>query len=161
MASRRINPNIVKINRTYSVTELARCCRVHKNTVLFWKRQGLCPIDDVKPILFQGSVVRDFLRKRNRDRKNPSGPGKLYCFRCRVPREPAGGRIEYVAVTPTGGNIRAICSICKTLMHRRVCKQQLASAMPNIAVHFTEPQLRLIGSQNPSSNCDSERQAAA
>lgn len=161
MAKRRVNPNVVKLNRTYDVTQLAACCGVHKNTVLNWRNAGLEPIDHSKPILFHGSVVRVFLRQQNARRKQPCGPGKLYCFRCREPRPPAFGLVEYVVLTTTSGNLKAFCEACETVMHRKVSRADLEQKMPGIEVQFEDRQLRLIGTSSPSLNCDPERQAAA
>jgi hypothetical protein len=161
MARRRLNPNVVKLNRTYDASQLAACCGVHKNTVLNWRKAGLEPIDNSKPIVFHGSTVREFLKKRNAQRKQPSGPGRLYCFRCREPRRPALGFVEYVPLTASFGNLKAFCETCETIMHRKVRGAALASTMPDIDVQFTEASLRLIGSPPSSLNCVSERQAAA
>ena len=161
MAKRRMNPNVVKLNRTYDATQLAACCGVHKNTVLNWRQAGLEPIDSSKPILFHGSVVREFFRKRNAKRKQPCGPGKLYCFRCRQPRPPAFGRVEYVVLTVHSGNLKAFCAACETIMYRKACRADLAAKMPGIQVQISDRQLRLVGRPSPSLNCDSERQAAA
>lgn len=161
MAERRANPNLVKLNRTYDTSQLAACCGVHKNTVLNWRMAGLEPIDNCKPIIFHGSAVRDFLKNRNAKRKQPCGPGRLYCFRCREPRAPALGLVDYVPLTAKSGNLKAFCAICETVMHRRVCRSALASTMPDLDVQFSERSLRLIGSPSPSLNCDSKRQAAA
>jgi hypothetical protein len=161
MANRRVNPNVVKLNRTYDASQLALCCAVHKNTVLNWRLAGLEPIDSSKPILFHGSVVREFLKRRNANRKQPCGPGRLYCFRCREPRRPAGGLVTYVAVTANSGNLKAFCGTCDTLMHRKVCRTELETNMPGIAVQTAERALRLTGSSSPSVNCGPERQAAA
>jgi hypothetical protein len=121
----------------------------------------MTPIDGAKPILFHGLAVREFLKERNVKRKQPCGPGKLYCFRCRVPRPAAGGVAEYVAVSAKSGNIRAICETCETVMHRRVSRSALVATMPGIGLQIPEHPLRLIGSLSPSPNCDSKRQAAA
>lgn len=161
MAKRRVNPNVVKLNRTYDASQLAACCGVHKNTVLNWRGAGLEPIDSSKPIVFHGSVVREFLKKRNANRKQPCGPGKLYCLRCREPRPPALGLVEYVTLTPKTGNLKAFCGTCETVMHRKVRRADLAAAMPETDVQFAERSLRLIGSSSLSLNCDPERQAAA
>ena len=161
MSTRQINPNIIKMHRTYDASELAACCRVHKNTVLNWRKTGLEPIDGSKPMLFHGTAVRDFLKKRNAKRKQPCGPGKLFCMRCREPRRPALGRIEYISITPKSGNARAQCETCDTVMHRRVSRAALAATMPGLKVQLAERPLRLIGSASPSLNCDSERQAIA
>ena len=71
MASRRLNPNLVKLHRSYTAGELAQRFDVHKNTVRNWQRDGLEPLDDSRPALFQGAAVRDFLRGRNTSRKQP------------------------------------------------------------------------------------------
>lgn len=161
MATRRVNPNIIKLRQTYDVTELARRCGVHKNTILNWRREGLAPIDGAKPILFLGSAVREFLRERNAQRKHPCGPGRLYCFRCREPRRPAYGLADYVSVNAKSGNVRAFCEACGTVMHRRVSLSALAIAMPGIDFQTAEAPPRLKGSVPNSANCDSKGKAAA
>ena len=161
MATRRANPNVVKLNRTYDASQLSACCGVHKNTVLNWREAGLEPIDNIKPVLFHGSAVREFLKKRNARRKKPCGPGRLYCFRCRGPRPPALGLVEYLPLTATSGNLKAFCGTCETVMHRKARRADLAATMPRIDIQFAERSLRLVGSPFPSLNCASERQAAA
>ena len=133
MPAKRVNPNAVKLHYSYSVPELARCCGVHKNTIGNWQAGGLKPIDKARPALFQGTVVRDFLRQRNASRKCPSPPGMIYCVRCRQSRRPALGMIEYVPRTPTSGNLRALCEVCEAGMNRSVRKADLAKVMPDLA----------------------------
>lgn len=161
MATRRVNPKLIKLRQTYDVTELARRCGVHKNTILNWRREGLGPIDSSKPILFHGSAVREFLEERNAQRKHPCGPGRLYCFRCREPRRPAFGLADYVSVNATSGNVRAFCEACETVMHRRVALGALAIVMPGIDFQTSEAPPRLRGSSPTSANCDFKRKAAA
>ncbi len=161
MAAQRINPRAVKLNRCYDVAELAARLRVHKNTVRHWQRQGLSPIDSSRPVLFHGSVVRAFLVTRNASRKRPCKPGTLYCFRCREPRPPALGMVEYLAVTDVSGNLRAFCAKCETMMHRCAQRAALATIMPGLDVQFGQAAPRLKGSPSPSLNCDSRRKASA
>jgi hypothetical protein len=161
MATRRISPNVVKLHWTYDVPELAACCGVHKNTVLNWKASGLEPIDGSKPIVFLGSVVRDFLRKRNAKFKRPCGPGKFYCFRCREPRVPLRRLVEYSPVTASSGILRANCEACNTVMNRRVSRTGIPEAMPGFDVKFPEPVLRLVGRPPTFVVCESGRQTAA
>ena len=157
MPSRRANPNRIKQHRSYSVDELADCCGVHKNTVRGWQRNGLKPIDSIRPILFQGAAVRDFLTRRSAGRKRPCRPGTLYCFRCRSPRRPALGMVDFIPMRPGSGNLRALCESCEAIMHRRVCKADIAKVMPGCAVQFAEGRASLSGQVDPSLNCDSER----
>lgn len=158
MSARRTNPYRVKANRSYSVQELAACCGVHKNTIRNWQANGLAPIDQRRPALFQGETVRAFLIKRNASRKRPCQPGTLYCFRCREPRPPALGMVDYVPITPVGGNLRAICERCGAMMHRRARRADLTQIMPECTIQFVQGQQRLSGRPTPSLSCDKERQ---
>ena len=159
MPARRVHPNAVKLHRSYSVGDLAACCGVHKNTVRHWQRGGLKPLDDQRPLMFHGAAIRAFLSSRKADRKRPCPAGTLYCFRCRAPRPPAPGLVEFVAINALSGNIRAICATCGTQMHRRARKAALPSILPGRAIQFAEGQPRLKGRSTPSLNCDFERQA--
>jgi len=159
LPAHRVNPHRVKLQRSYSVPELARCCDVHKNTVRHWQANGLEPIDKNRPTLFQGGAVRAFLTRRNANRKRPCQPGTLYCFRCREPRKPALGMVDYVPITPDSGNLRAFCERCEATMHRRTRKADIGKVMPGYAVQIAQGQLRLSGSDHPSLNCDNERHA--
>ena len=159
MATRRASPRAVKLHRCYSVPELAACFGIHKNTVRHWQREGLTPLDGKRPVLFQGAVIRAFLSKRNTSRKCPCPAGTLYCFKCRAPRPPALGMVDFVSINAVSGNVRAICAICETVMHRRARKAALASIMPGCDVQFPQAPSRFKGCSAPSLNCDLERQA--
>lgn len=158
MAARRVNPNLVKLNHSYSADELARCLDVHKNTIRHWQSKGLEPIDKSRPVLFHGPMVRAFLASRSANRKQPCPPGTLYCFRCRTPRQPAHKMVDFVAMRPGTGNLRALCGCCETIMHRRARERDLPSIMPGCTVQSTQGRASLSGQQAPSLNCDLERQ---
>jgi hypothetical protein len=158
MPARRANPMRVKLHRSYSVPELALCCGVHKNTIRHWQAKGLEPVDSSRPALFQGATVRAFLAKAKASRKRPCPPGTLYCLRCRQPRKPALGMVDFVPITDSSGNIGAICETCETVMHRRARFADLGRIMPDCTVQITQRQIRLKGRGSPSLNCDKERQ---
>lgn len=159
MAGRRLGPNAVKLNRTYDVAELAARLGVHKNTVRQWQRDGLKPLDSRRPVLFHGSTIRAFLSSRSASRKSPCPPGTLYCFKCRAPRPPALGMVDFIPISATGGNVRAICATCETVMHRRAAKASLATILPGCDVQIAQAPARLKDCPSPSLNCDLERQA--
>jgi hypothetical protein len=159
MPARRIDPRVVKLHRTYDVAELAARLGVHKNTVRHWQGEGLKPIDRCRPTLFYGSTVRTFLLNRRTSRKSPCSPGTLYCFRCRAPRRPALGMVDYIPINASGGNVRAVCAVCETVMHRRAAKASLATILPDCEVLTSQAPKQLKGSPSPSLNCDLERQA--
>jgi hypothetical protein len=158
MSARRLNPNRVKLHRSYSVPELSACLGVHKNTIRHWHAGGLEPIDKSRPVLFQGGIVRAFLANRNASRKRPCPPGMLYCFRCREPRKAALGMVDFVPMHPGSGNLRALCQCCGTVMHRRVHEAHIGKVMPNCTVQVAQGQPSLSGQTVPSLNCDFQRQ---
>ena len=138
MPARRVNPNTVKLHRSYSARELATCCGVHKNTIRHWQDAGLTPLDKSRPLIFHGETVRQFLAFRNASRKRPCRPGTFYCLRCREPRAPALGMVEYVEAKPGTGNLQALCEACGATMNRRARQVALVAVMPGIAVQIRQ-----------------------
>lgn len=158
MPARRVNANRVKSHFSYTADELATCLDMHKNTVRNWRRNGLEPIDDQRPSLFQGATVREFLKSQRASRKRPCAPGTLYCLSCREPRRPALGMVDYQPMRPDSGNLRAICEVCETVMHRRIRFTDLGRQMPGCEVQITQGPSSLNGQASPSLNCDSEKE---
>jgi hypothetical protein len=159
MAKHRINPQRIKLHRSYTVPELAKRLGVHKGTIRLWRQGGLQPIDGNRPAMFQGSNVRAYLVKRNASRKRPCQPGQLFCVRCREPRQPVPGLLDYLAATPVSGNLRAPCGTCGAIMHRRIRRADLAAKMPELEIQIREAGPRISGSLLPPQNCDSEGKA--
>ena len=124
---RRFNPRRVKIHRSYSVSEVAKLCGAHKNTVWAWLKSGLKQIDQRRPVLIQGRQLAGFLQTRRERKRQPCRPGELYCFRCRMPKT-AAGKADYLPITGIAGNLKAICPDCGTRMYRRVSLRKLAAA---------------------------------
>jgi len=155
--SRRLALQRVKLHRIYSASELATCCGVHKNTIRHWQANGLEPVSRGRPALFDGATVRVFLAKRNASRKRPCPPGTLYCFKCRQPRAPAMGMVEVTCQNAATGNLRAICDVCGTMMHRRTRLAAIAAIMPDLDVQIREAGARICARTEPSLNCDNRK----
>ena len=56
------NPNLVKINRSYTFEELAAVFGVHKNTVSTWVKDGLPCLKTRRPFLILGADARVCLK---------------------------------------------------------------------------------------------------
>jgi hypothetical protein len=154
MSAKRLNPRRVKLHHSYSVDDAACTLGVHKNSVRGWITKGLEPIDRHRPMLFAGSTLREFLIAQRSGRKRPCQPGTLYCFRCREPRNPALGMVDYAPISAVSGNLKALCGACGTIMHRRARLADLDRVMPGIAVQMAGAPSRLRGSGSPSLKCD-------
>lgn len=134
MATKRANPRLIKLHRTYSVEEVSDVLGVHKNTVRAWRAKGLTPIDALRPVLFQGAALRAFLEGQRTSAKRPCPPGTLYCFKCRGPRRPALAMVDYVPRNGRTGNLKALCEGCGGMMHRAASLASLSAILPGIAV---------------------------
>lgn len=151
---RRPNPRLVKIHRSYAVEEIARVLGVHKNTVRTWVKSGLTTIDRRRPTLVHGLALATFLSERRRRGKQTCRPGEVYCVRCRSPKVPAANMADYLAITPTSGNLRGICPDCSSLMHRRVALARLWAVAADLDITFPQAVRRIGESRPPSVNCD-------
>ena len=157
--SRHPNPRLVKIHRSYTVEEVARILRKHKNTVRSWIKHGLRPIDGRRPTLIHGLELVSFLQNRRISGKQPCPPGYLYCLKCRSPKQPAAGMADYLPISDTSGNLRALCPDCGKFMHRRCSLAKLNVVGVGLDVAFPQAVSRLRESAVPSLICDSSMKA--
>ena len=154
MAKRNLNYRLVKIHRSYTVEEIARLFRNHKNTVRHWVKEGLATTDDKRPMLILGHDLKVFLKARRAKNKQACKPGELYCVRCRSPKSPAGGIAEYSPVTEKYGNLIAICPDCDSIMNRRVSLARVEEFLGKVDIRFPEALRQLIKSTKPTVNSD-------
>lgn len=159
MPAKRINPRLAKLHRSYSVVELASILGAHKHTVRGWIKDGLQTVDSTRPVLILGDDFQSWWSKRRNAAKRPLKPGQLYCFKCRQPRAPALGMVEYVATNAATGNLKAMCETCGTMMHRRVRLAAVLTIMPDLDVQRREAPPRLMERTHPSLNTDNPMEA--
>ena len=151
-SARNPNRRSIKIHRNYTVEEAARATGCAKGTIRRWiKSDALPAITDRKPNLILGGDLFDYLKARA-----TSGPklrlNECYCLKCRAPREPALGMADYVPLTPTTGNLRALCSTCTTVMHKAVPLAALAELAGILDVTAQQASQRLTDTAKPSLN---------
>ena len=156
---KRINPRLAKLHRSFTVFELAELLGVHRNTVRQWIKEGLPVLDGAKPILILGSEFQAWWAKRTNARNRPCQPGQLYCFKCREPKAPAFGMVDYTAKNAVTGNLKAMCETCGTMMHRRTRRADIAARMPGLDVQIMQAPSSIDAQTHPSSNCDNPKGA--
>ena len=63
---------------------------------------------------------------------------------------------EYLPLTASSGNLRAMCADCGTRMYRRVSFRKLAAVVGDLQVPLPQAQQRIVEGADPSVNCDLE-----
>jgi excisionase family DNA binding protein len=140
----KINPQRVKTHRVYTIAEAAKALSVGQPTVRRWIKGGkLLALTDLKPWLLQGCDVVAFLTAA-RSPKQKCKMDECFCVKCRKPRRPAADMVEFIPLTPTSGNLRAICPVCERFMHKRVRRATLPALIEIFDVTIAEepPPLR-------------------
>lgn len=137
MARHRPDRRRIKMHLSYTVDEAARTVGTGKPAVRRWIKSGLQVIDGRKPAIIRGVDLLEFLRARAKP-KQPCPPGHCYCVKCKAPHPPGGGMAEFVQLTPTNGNLRGLCPVCRTMMHRRTSLKQLDQIRADLDVSIVE-----------------------
>ncbi|WNC70912.1 helix-turn-helix domain-containing protein [Thalassotalea psychrophila] len=132
--SKRINPNICKIHRSYTVEEAAILLGVHKRTIRNWIVKGLKVCDNKRPILILGTELKQFAIHQRGMNKRTCKPYELYCFKCREPRLPEQSTIEFLEETDTRGRVIAACSVCTSMMNKYFKLENITSIQRDLSV---------------------------
>lgn len=154
MKKRHPNHRLVKIHRNYNVEEIAELFGIHKNTVRRWVKEGLSVIDSKRPMLILGHDLAAFLQERRRASKRPCRPGQLFCVRCRSPKYPAAGMVEYQPITEIMGNLIAICPECEAIINRRVSLAKITTVCRGMDLSLPQPLRHIVESTKPTVNID-------
>jgi hypothetical protein len=156
MANRKHSAQRLKKRRTYNVREAAKEIGATPGTIRRWREAGLKPVEGSYPPFFRGAVLIDFLKKRSAERKQPCGPGRMFCFKCKEPKRPAFDEIEYRPTTAKSGRLTGLCPDCATVMNRRVSLAKLCAAAGDLSVSMQCDDSRLSETSPPHCNDDSE-----
>jgi excisionase family DNA binding protein len=152
MSGRNPNPRRVKLHRPYTVEELATALGIHKHTIRRWIKQGMRPIDSGRPTVLRGHDVRAFLEGRRTKAKRPCAPGEIFCFKCRVPKKPAGRVADLEVSRPSIGRLVAICETCGTMLYRRVNPTKIGADWGNLEIAVRQGEARIADRIEPKLN---------
>jgi hypothetical protein len=79
----------------------------------------------------------------------------MYCLKCRSPKQPAAGMVDYLPINDTSGNLRALCPDCGKFMHRRASLAKLNIVGAGLDIAFPQAVSRIRESPVACLNCDS------
>lgn len=121
----RYKYRLAKINRSYTIPELADLFAVHKQTISNWIKAGLHVCDHIRPKLIRGIDVREFLQKKQERNKKTCLPGQIYCVACKHPQYPKDGYALLNRQTDLVGDLIGECPKCRTTIHRKVSLRRI------------------------------------
>jgi hypothetical protein len=119
------SPLGVKGLRTYTLEEVASACKVHKNTVGRWDKEGLRPCNMDRPKLYRGSDVRSFLEARARRRRAACASGEMFCMRCRAPSKILADAASLRIMSNAFGLLSSVCGDCGARMSKFIAPKKL------------------------------------
>lgn len=157
--ARRPTSRRVKRHRNYTVDDVARITGVCKGSVRRWLKAGLPALSDRRPILILAEDLVAFLDGRRRDPIRCK-PHECYCFSCRRPRAAAFNAVEVVPLSPTSGNLRALCETCLTLMHKRISLAKLEALRAILDVTIMQAGEHISEMKKPCLNGHLTKEAA-
>jgi hypothetical protein len=126
----------VKGLRVYTIAGVAILLDVHRNTVRQWIKDGLRAITNCRPHLIRGEDLNRFLTERRQRRRRRSGPGEIYCVRCRETVRPDGGIADFTPLSAKTGNLTGLCPTCGGVIHRLVSIGRMKDAVGSLEVQF-------------------------
>lgn len=143
--ARRKSWRAIKRHRSYNVYEASRTLGRSKGTIRRWIKDGLPALEDERPMLIMGQDLIDFL-KQNSKPAQKCAPHECYCFKCKAPRAPAFDALEYWPSGPNNGQLRALCAVCTTIMHKAASQAVLRRIGSQYAVAVQRADARLNNS---------------
>jgi len=156
MRRTRIRPNYqhVKIHRNYDPGEIADLLGVHKNTVLRWIKDGLPLIDKRRPFLILGVDLRAFLQQNRAAKKQKCEVWELFCLKCRSPKKPDLGMVDFKPRHGSVGNLVGLCPDCGTVMNRCMNVATLGQLKGHLDVSIPQALEHIVEGYPPTLNSD-------
>jgi excisionase family DNA binding protein len=146
------NPQRIKVNRSYTVKELALLLGVDKKTILRWIKQGLQAVDARRPLLILGKAAKQFLQQKRNIHRQTCPVAHLFCVRCQAPKLPAGNMVDWLANKSGSGLLQGICPDCGGLIHRGVAAAKLEAVTKGLEVTLPRAQRSLSEASSPLRN---------
>jgi hypothetical protein len=115
---RKYNTNLIKETLSHSIYGIAELFGIDRGTVRRWIKEGLPMIDSRKPYLVLGSDLKEFIKKRQGNRKSKCNSNELYCCKCRKPRTSWNNLVDLKILNERRILIIGICSQCDTRINK-------------------------------------------
>lgn len=149
--AKRSTYRLVKTHRSYKVDEVSRLLIVCKATVRCWITNGLPVMQGQKPAMIMGADLKEFLKSRSKP-KQKCALDECRCFKCKSNQKVAFGEAEIIFDQSSTPNMRGLCSICTTVMHKRISKARIPEIKAILQITFKQADAPIIDRTQPRLN---------
>jgi len=132
------NPNLVKINRSYTVNDISVLLDVSKATVRRWIALGLPAITDMRPVLVLGFDLKEYLKQSRTKNRKRLGPAQMFCCKCREPKRPALDLVTYLPTNAENGRLIGLCPKCESKMNKFSSLNAAEALQAEFEIQFTK-----------------------
>lgn len=132
----------VRSHRPYTVESLAALYGINVATVRRWiRRDGLdiAIVARERPLILSGKLTREWMRKREDDRKQPCGPSEVYCVACKQPRCLRDGTAHVILHKHPKMTVEGECNSCGLTLRRFANVAERAILEANFGLNRTDP----------------------
>ena len=123
---RTYNTSMIKKTVSYSMFDIAELFGIHKATVRNWLKIGLRRIDDRRPFLVNGADLKEFLKNRQRRKKQRCQPEEFYCFRCRSPKRSKENMVILKVLNQKIGRLSGLCIECGSKTNKMISLKEIS-----------------------------------
>jgi hypothetical protein len=123
--AKRVSTRKIKKHRLYSYDEAGDALGVTPHTVRAWRAGGLQVMAATTPHYILGAELIRFIEEKQAKRSSKMALDQMYCLKCKVPRKPLWGMVDYVPSSAARGRLTGLCEICEGGLQRFVGKGDL------------------------------------
>jgi hypothetical protein len=134
----RCNPRLAKINKIYTIQDIAKTLSRHPKTVMSWINDGLPVCSKKRPMMILGSDLRQYLTVKNSRNKKPCGPAELYCVACKKPTIPKDHFAILDIQNEQVGTLVGECPDCHHTINRKVSLAKIDQWQGNLDLTRTK-----------------------
>lgn len=110
--AKRVSTRRIKKNRHYSYELAADALGLSQGTVRSWRAKGLEVMTDERPHIILGETLIAFIAAQQMPPRKMA-LDQFRCMACRRLTRPLGGVVFYTPITPSRGQLEALCETCE------------------------------------------------
>ena len=117
---KRVSTRKIKKHRLYGYDEAGDALGVTLHTVRAWRASGLEVMAATTPHYILGAELIRYIEDKQAKRSIKMALDQMYCLKCKAPRRPLWGMVDYLPSSHTRGRLTGLCEDCEGGLQRFV-----------------------------------------